>query len=430
MTPEEEVDELLAAPELTKLNDTEQRKYRQRKSKEEAHAARIAQSKSTEEPTIEDMLADMIRVAEDPNLNNWYETRVLGRKLYEIHGKFFLSDIFNQFGTWAYASEVAGLRDQAGTRLRRGARSIASRKEHAARYLKRYALPYAPKPEDYRELDGSYLILSISDTHALFLNIFVWHSFLSAIKDLRPDCVLLNGDILEGAEISRHPKIPGWTVPLQMEFDFVYEMLRQIRQVFDGDLIFTGGNHGVDRLAMYLTQEAKGLSSLRTLRIDKLLGLDEFDVQLFQGGTISSPEGTENDLHGLLMFNCFHIHHGTLLGKTPAMGELMASGYSGISGHVHRGQLFCGTTRRHRALNWMTLPMGCTPLAGRAYVKAGDGWQQGFGKSRIFPNGQVRQQVVLCDGGVCEIEGFVYTRDESIPDPDPMTLWLPDVAVP
>ena len=311
------------------------------------------------------------------------------------------------------------------------ARAVASRTEHAARYIRRHVHPYVTNREKYRKLHAPYLLLSISDTHSTFLDPFTWHCFLQAIRDLRPSGVLLNGDMLEGSEISRHPKIPGWTVPLQLEFDFLREMVRQIREVHDGGLFLNGGNHGVDRLAMYLTQVSPALAGLRTLRIDKLMGLDEFDVKLMQGGTIASPEGTEDDEQGFLLFGFYRPHHGTKLGQNPAASELRSIGRSGQSGHVHRADMAYGCTEQMKGLSWMTTPMGCTERAARAYIKSPNkGWQRGFGICWLFPNEQVRQYPVLTDGDTCWIEGYCYTREPGLPDPDPERLWLPEVPLP
>lgn len=429
--PRDEVEELLAAPDITKLNATELKKYQQRKAHEEARRAQQARVKSADKPTIEDILADMLRVAEDPELNKWHATRVLGRKLYERYGFYPIEEVLEEFGQWNHACEVAGLRDQAGTRLKRAARAIASRREHAARYVNRYVLPYVAKPDDYRELDGSYLLLSISDTHSGFLCPFTWHAFLSSIRDLRPDGVAFVGDTLEGGTISRHPQIPNWSMDIQTEFDFQWEMARQVRFFHNGDFFICGGNHGIDRWAMYFTQTAKELAGVRSLRIDKMMGLSEFDVKLMQGGTMMSPEGTENDEHGFLMFDTLRVHHGTFLGKHPARKELEAAGRSGLSGHAHRSDQAWGCTEKDKGLVWMSLPCGCTELAARAYIKAGNkGWQSGFGLTRIFPGGQVRQYPILTDGDTCCVEGFVYERPDDLPNPDPMALWLPEILLP
>lgn len=429
MNDEERIDELLSAPDTTRKNETEKKKYLIRKAKDRAREEQLRRSKSDDVPTEEDMLADMVRVAEDRDTNPWYRFRTLSYKRYIEFGHFPIEYFDERYGQWNHALEVAKLRDQPGTRLKKAARAIASRSEHTARYICRYVHPYVAK--EVPSLREPYLLLSISDTHSTFLDPFTWHCFLQAIQDLKPNGVLFNGDTLEGSEISRFPKIPGWTVPLQLEFDFQWEMARQVRTIHDEDFFIDGGNHGIDRWANYLTQTATAAASLRCLRIDKLMGLDEFDIQLMQGGTIASPKGTEDDEQGFLMFGFYRPHHGTKLGKNPAASELAAIGRSGQSGHVHRADMAFGCTEKDKGLSWMCTPMGCTERVARAYIKSPNkGWQKGFGICWLFPNGQVRQYPVLTDGDTCWIEGYCYIREPGLPDPDPSRLWLPEMPIP
>lgn len=426
-----DVDELLAAPDTTKKNEAERLKYKQRKAQEAARAAQLRAAKRKDQPTTEDLLADIIRVADDQDTNPFWRFRSISRRRYELYGHFPVEFVDRQFGQWEHAKQVAGLTDQPGTRLWRANRASESRREHAARYIERHVAPYVAKPSDYRLDDGSYVLLSISDTHSQFLDPFVWLGFLSAIRDLKPDGVLFNGDILEGAEISRHPQIPGWTEPLQSELDFAREMVRQVREDAGhrGDVFWTGGNHDVDRLAMYLTQTAKGLASLRDLRMDKLLGLDEYGVRLLTGGTIASPKGTEDQRPGFLLFGHYRIHHGVRLGQNPAADELKDAARSGQSGHVHRASIAYGTNEVHESLSWMTTPAGCRHEAGRAYMRGTTtGWQRGFGFARIFAGGAVHQYpVVVQSAGGCErvsVEGYTYERPADLNDPPPRGVWV------
>ena len=424
-------DELLAAPASIRDDPEELRKYRARKAALEAAAEKRQAAKKIGEPSTEDLLADIVRVATDKSTNPWHEFQSISRQRYRLFG-WYPERFLDRFGTWTRALEVAGLRAEVGTRLLRASRAQSNQREHVARYVERFVEPYALRRDRFATLSEAYLLLSISDTHATFLCPFTWHAFLSAIRDLRPDGVLLNGDILEGAEISRHPKIPGWSVPLQLELDFAREMVRQIREVgHDGDLLVGGGNHGVDRLASYLAQVAPALANLRCLRIDELLGLDSFDVQLLQSGTIASPAGTSDHKPGALLWDSYRIHHGTYCGSQPAAQELRAAGRSGQSGHVHRAHLAHGTTEAQSALSWMSTPAGCTERAARSYIRSTTtGWQKGFGLAWVFPNGAVRQYPVLTDSDVCIVEGFCYRRPANLPDPPVHQFWLHELPLP
>lgn len=424
------VDALLAAPDATRKNERERTKYLQRKAQEAAREAQLRATKAAEPPTVEDLLKDIARVADDPDTNPFWKFRSVSRRRYELFGHFPIEFVDREFGQFEHAKQVAGLADQPGTRLWRANRARDSRTAHAERYMDRHVAPYVVRPDDLR-MDGSYLLLSLSDTHSQFLDPFVWLAFLAAVRDLRPDGVLFNGDILEGGEISRHPQVPGWTEPLQSEFDFAREMLRQVRAeaAHTGDIFWTGGNHDVDRLAMYLTQVAKGLTSLRDLRIDQQLGLDEHRVRIFSGGTIASPAGTEDARPGFLMFGFYRVHHGVRLGQSPAADELKDAGRSGQSGHVHRAGLAFGTNERAEAMSWMCTPAGCRHEAGRAYMRGTTtGWQRGFGVARLFADGTVHQYPAVvgsADGRErITVEGITYTRPDELQDPAPHGLWV------
>lgn len=421
-------DKLLAAPDSLRGAE-ERRKYTARKARLQAEKLRLTAQKLKKRPSVEDLLADVIRVAEDRETNPFWKFRSISRRRYELYGHFPVDFLDQQFGTFAHAKQVAGLEDQPGDRLWRTRRADTSRKEHAGRYVTRHITPYVAGAEATRKLTDAYLMLSISDTHATFLDPFTWACFLRAIKDLRPDGVLFNGDILEGSEISRHPKIPGWTLPLQLELDFQREMTRQVREsaAHGGDIWVTGGNHGVDRLASYFTQVSPALANLRSLRIDQLLGLDDYKVKLLLGGTIASPQGTEDQKSGFLLFGNYRVHHGTKLGQHPAHSELRAAGRSGQSGHVHRAQVAYGTSEADAGMSWMCTPCACTGHAAKSYIKGTtDGWQRGFGIAWIFPDGRVHQYPVITDGEWCHVEGYQYRRGKIPDSMEPTKLWLPE----
>ena len=430
MTSHDDLDRFLAAPDSLLKSSQERGKAETRKARQEAEARRLDAEKSKDVPSEEDLLADIVRVAEDEATNPWAKWRIVSRKRYLLYGWFPIKYVDDRYGQFEHAKQVAGLADQAGTRMKKASRAQASRREHAGRYIERVIRPHVVKnPELLREAHSARLLLSISDTHGTFMDPFTWQVFLAAVRDLKPDVVYLNGDILEGGEISRYPKIPGWTVPLQLEFDFAREMFRQIRDAgHDGDLVWGGGNHGIDRIAMYLAQVARDLSGLRSLRFDKLAELEDLGVQLAQGGTIASPDGTEDDKRGLLLYGMYRIHHGTLLGQAPAVAELRAAGRSGQSGHSHRAQLAYGMTEAAEGLSWMSTPAACTELAARAYMKGTiTGWQRGFGVCYIYPDGDVHQYPVVTDCDRATVDGHIYTRGADIPDPDPSTLWIKEL---
>lgn len=429
-TPQpESLGDFLAAPDNVRNNEDEKQKLILRKARAAAEEQRLKNSKSDEPATREDLLADLVRVANDPSTNPMgFRFSTISRKRYRQFGNWYVEEIDNLFGQFNHALEQCGLRETSGTRMKKAATTARSRREHTARYQERYMHPNIWDGVQM-ELTGTEVILSISDTHATFLSPFVWWCFLRACQLYEPDYIVLNGDILEGADISRHPKIPGWSCGLQVEFDFAREMFRQLREYApDAEIIWTAGNHGLDRIASYCSQVAPALSGLRNLRFDKLAGVEEYGVKLAQAGSIMSPIGTEGDMPGILIHD-YLIHHGTLLGQTPSLSELRKALRSGQSGHVHRAGLSC-MSHEGASISWMSTPMGCTPRAGRAYMKGRHtGWQMGFGLAFLHPGGRVHQFPVICDEGVAIFEGTVI-EDPGFPEMDASKLWLPDMELP
>jgi len=426
---EDSLDDFLSAPDSVRNNEGEKQKLIDRKAQAAAEELREKHSKSADPASREDLLADLIRVANDPSTNPiGFQFSTITAKRYRKFGNWYIQAVEEMFGQFNHALEQAGLRETSGTRLKKSATTARSRREHAGRYQERYMHPNIYAPEQ-RELTGTEMILGLSDTHATFLDPFVWHCFLRACIIYQPDYIVLNGDILEGADISRHPKIPGWSCGLQVEFDFAREMFRQLREVApDAEIIWAAGNHGLDRLAAYLSQVAPALAGLDNLRFDKLAGVDDFGVKLAQGGSIASPKGTEGDMPGFLIHD-YLVHHGHLLGQCPSMAELKKALRSGQSGHAHRSSLSF-LTFEDMALTWMTTPMGCTPRAGRAYMKGRDfGWQGGFGVTFLHPGGRVHQYPVVCDQGVATFEGTII-EDPGFPEMDVSKNWLVDFEVP
>ncbi len=422
-----DLNEFLSDPDTEALNEAERKRMEDRKAAQAAEEARLNATKSQEVPTLEMLCADMIRVASDEATNPFWQDKILSAKRYRRFGFYPFEYVEREFGTFNHAKEVAGLADKVGTRLQKSCRANQSRREHAARYQEQNFLPYIYDP-NAREAYGTELMLSISDTHAGYLDPFTWWSFLRACKEMEPDIVLLNGDMIEGSSISRHPKVPGKVMSLQAEFDFFKEMIRKLREVCpDAEIVWTAGNHGLDRLASYLTQVAPGLAGLDSMRIDKLAGLDEYGVKLAQGGSFVSPKGQEKDVTGIKFHGFYVGYHGTALGQTPYLTELRNSGLSGQSGHVHRAGLAYATTEALGAHSWMSTPSSVVEECGRSYQRSRSiAWQRGFGVCYLYPETQRCHQfpVVLNDGwGACE--GLIF-QDPGIALPDPMKPWIAD----
>ncbi|KPJ74791.1 MAG: hypothetical protein AMS19_14855, partial [Gemmatimonas sp. SG8_23] len=321
--PKRELDEFLAAPDSVRQNERELSKLRDRKARDRAREERERATKAPGRPTLEDILADVVRVAEDEATNPYHEFRSISRRRYELYGHFPIEYVL-EHGRFQHVKAMAGLADTEGNRKLLLAREHRSKREHDERYFRRYLLPHVEKfPELRRATAEARMAVAISDTHSAFMDPFYWMSFLAFVEDAQPDVILLVADHVDGSEISNHPKVPGHTMALQLELDIFRAMVQEIRETVPAKtrIVLVGDNHFFDRLVRYLTQVAPALANLRSMRVDRLLGLDDLDIDLAMGGSWLSPDGQEDNRPFLRLWDRLNVTHGTKLGKYPAAAE-------------------------------------------------------------------------------------------------------------
>lgn len=417
-------EKFLAAPQEVVANPREAAKLVARKAQDEARRAREDAEKSRTRPSIEDILGDVVRVAEDERTNPFHKFRSISRRRYELYGHYPIEFVL-EHGRFEHVKQMAGLVPARGDLQLLTARTERSRGAHAGRYVQRWLSPHVDKfPELSRQASGSRLALAIGDTHSLFMDPATWLSALAFAEDAQPDAVLWVGDHVDGSEISRHPKIPGFTTPLQTELDCQRAMMREMRSVCPrARFVLVPDNHFWDRMVSYLTQVAPALANLRDLRIDKLMDLEGLEVELAPSGSFLAPG--ENRRPALRLWNRMLVTHGTKLGPHPAHLELRAWGESGLSGHVHRHQLAMGDTFATRDEQWMCLPGGICDHGARHYVKGPNpAWSRGWGIAEV--NGRALQLTpVPIQEGVALAHGWAYRVPTGLPDglEETRTFW-------
>lgn len=120
-----------------------------------------------------------------------------------------------------------------------------------------------------KEIDADNLVMIVgSDAHYQLNAVSTAHlAFVELTKELQPDMIILNGDMIDGAGISRHPP-RGWEyIPaLADEMDTVQLRLEEIEKAApSAQRIWTIGNHDSrfeSRLAMQMP-EMRGLTGTR-----------------------------------------------------------------------------------------------------------------------------------------------------------------------
>ncbi len=415
-SPEEEVDRFLSAPEEVVENPREAAKLADRKAQDDARKSRERAGKRKNDPSLEDILADVVRVAEDRVTNTHAEFRAISQRRYELYGHYPVEALLRH-GRFGHVKTMAGLTHGEGDRKLLLAREHLSKRQHDERYFNRFIQPHVDKfPEVRRATAKARMAVWISDTHSMFMDPFTWLAFLSFIEDVQPDIVVWGGDHVDGSEISNHPQVPGHTLPFQVELDCLNAMWIEAREVCpNARFIWLESNHFMPRFVRFLTQHAKTLSSMRTLRMDRILEFDDLDIEIVQSGTFLSPKGQEDKRPMIKLWDKLASTHGTIVSKHQAHGELLHWGMSGWTGHCHRDQMSIGTAAGLKRFRWLSCPGATIDEAAKYYVKGNvPAWSRGFAVAESMGKGLQLTPAITTDG-VCMVNGWYYEQKGRLP---------------
>ena len=240
----------------------------------------------------------------------------------------------------------------------------------------------------------------INDPHIPFEDKAVVSIAISHIKMVKPNYVLILGDLGDFYTISKFSKDPKRATPKEFvrELFLVRQFLSSIRTASPkSKIIFVPGNHDV-RLRAYLWTVAP---MLNFDDIDEFSDIPEYqdipktNIQTYYG---LDKYGVEYCPNGYWMGKMF-CYHGSIVRKHSgytAKAEYDKNGCVGISGHTHRDGKY---TLRNRSGQWVWWENFCLCDLSPEYMK-GDvaNWTQGFSHVTIV-NGSPRvEQIPIVDG--------------------------------
>jgi UDP-2,3-diacylglucosamine pyrophosphatase LpxH len=232
---------------------------------------------------------------------------------------------------------------------------------------------FEPSPEDKPEVVPEWLntfedgreevlpTLRIQGKTAVFSDIHLGihdkAALIAAIqyaKQDRVENIVLNGDILDSAQISRHPKHAD-TPKFLNEIELAKQFLEGLRSEFkDQNIYFKIGNHE-DRLERYLMQNADALAGLIDFR--RLLKLDEFGIRFVESTQFMKIENT-------------YIVHGHEMkvsgGVNPARALILKAAANVVMGHVHRTSF--ASIKSLDGKFYKAYTMGCLCKLRQAYM--------------------------------------------------------------
>lgn len=326
------------------------------------------------------LVADLKRVYEHPD--NPYKGFAASRQRYRQLGHFPEILVVDAFGNHEEFLREAGLRDTRNTsRVRNKAALLNTHQkvaDYADRELRRYNHLYrTPRT-------GRLEVVVGSDFHSWFVDPFALRVFIDTISLVQPDVVVLNGDVFDFPQISRHRKLPGhFNLNLADEIEFGREhILKAVRMAApQADVLLVIGNHEY-RLVNYLADTAPELAALPSLRFGELFGLDDLKIGLVVRQNFLAPydkqKKRELQENWHVIGDTLVVTHGISCAKFAADEQLKRYQKSGTSGHTHRPQIITANSLGTGALSWTSTPMMAGFAVGRDYVSEPSGWQMGF----------------------------------------------------
>ncbi len=148
----------------------------------------------------------------------------------------------------------------------------------------------------------------ISTAHRAFVNI---------IKELKPKMVVMNGDVFDGASVSRHPKMNWGAIPnVKQELEACQERLGEVESAAKGaKLHWTWGNHDM-RFNARLVQAVEGFEGVQGFNLTEHFPLWNFSTSLMVNENTIIKHRFNNGIHA-------------------AYNNTLRAGISIVTGHLH-----------------------------------------------------------------------------------------------
>lgn len=323
------------------------------------------------------------------------------------------------FGTFTGLMQAAGLTEGPVTRRVARFQERINYANSMADQVEAELMPWVRKK--YKKPGKTVEMIIGSDFHAQYTDPFALHVFLENIRQVQPDIVVLAGDIVNFAPVSRWPQSPHKNLSLQEEIDFTVENIigatREAAPNADIDII--PGNHE-EWLFKYIMERAPSLASLRTLQLDELLQLKKYDVRLIldsyppSKGMPAKLEKAAVLRNSQLYHDTFMVTHGTSTGQSPHLTELAAMGVPGCSGHVHSASSAIRPTIRSPHNEWNCLGMMANYSINHSYIHGRPNPHSiGYGRVTLIPEKRLHffSHVHIRDG-VALADGVLYTKKD------------------
>ena len=183
----------------------------------------------------------------------------------------------------------------------------------------------------------------------------IWKAFVKICKTIKPTGIIMNGDVIDGAKISRHPLGNKKAPPVGDEISYSQKMLKQLPNA--KYKCWTIGNHDI-RMDNFILNNALQLDGLVQTLPDKF------------------PDW---EFSYALMINETEVRHRFRSGIHGGYNNTLHSGINIITGHTHQLQVTAMRDRRGSRWGVETGMLSDPEYAQFEYTEGHPSrWQQGF----------------------------------------------------
>lgn len=210
-----------------------------------------------------------------------------------------------------------------------GSHGELARKKYKVVEWKGMSLP-DPEKEDYTKVQVDQKKIAIlSDIHFPYYDKKALDSALKTSFNFSPDCVILNGDILDCYHLSTFEKDPK-----RRSFSYELSMLKsffeQLRKMFPkARIIFKSGNHD-DRYERLILNRIPELIDLNFLSLENVIEAKNFGIEVVKNKRVIKIGQTLNVIHG------HELKSGIISPVNIARGFFLRTKASTLGGHHHR----------------------------------------------------------------------------------------------
>lgn len=219
--------------------------------------------------------------------------------------------------------------EDARINIRRVTGAVGKRKKNYKQVEWKMVLP-EPEKEDYTKVQVDQKRIAIlSDIHFPYYDKKALDSALKSSYNFSPDCIILNGDIIDVYHLSTFEKDPK-----KRSFSYELSMLKsffeQLRQRFPkARIIYKTGNH-CDRYERFILNRIPELIDLNFLSLENVIEAKNWGIEVVKNKRVIKIGQTLNVIHG------HELRAGIISPVNIARGFFLKTKASTLGGHHHR----------------------------------------------------------------------------------------------